>query len=178
MPYKAHPQKKPKPPLNAGGLQDLALFYAGRFATTRAKLTAYLNRKLRERGWDGDGRPDPEAIAQHMAELGYVDDAGYAAMKAGALTRTGYGMRRVGQALGAAGIGQADGAAALESAASDAWVSAERFASRRRIGPFAAGSADRPQREKQIAAFLRAGHRFDVARKWVDAAPGEMPEEE
>jgi regulatory protein len=178
MSYKAHPQKKPKPPLNAGRLQDLALFYAGRFATTRAKLTAYLTRKLRERGWDGDDAPDPEAISERMAELGYVDDAGYAAMKAGALTRAGYGARRVGQALGAAGIGQADGAAALESAASDAWLSAERFARKKRIGPFAAEAADRPQREKQIAAYLRAGHRFDVARKWVDAPPGDVPEEE
>jgi hypothetical protein len=29
------------------------LGYAGRYATTRARLAAYLERKLRERGWSG-----------------------------------------------------------------------------------------------------------------------------
>ena len=32
-------------------LEQAALFYAGRYATTRAKLAAYLVRKLRERCW-------------------------------------------------------------------------------------------------------------------------------
>ncbi len=43
------PDRKPSP-LTATRLQDLALSYVARFATTRAKLEAYLVRKLRERG--------------------------------------------------------------------------------------------------------------------------------
>jgi len=38
-----------RPPLDAEGLERLGLFYAGRYATTRAKLADYLRRKLRER---------------------------------------------------------------------------------------------------------------------------------
>ena len=52
------PDRKPSP-LTATRLQDLALSYVARFATTRAKLEAYLVRKLRERGWEGDDPPTP-----------------------------------------------------------------------------------------------------------------------
>ena len=44
---------KPRPPLDQEGLERLALFYAGRYATTRAKLRTYLKRKVAERGWSG-----------------------------------------------------------------------------------------------------------------------------
>jgi regulatory protein len=33
-------------------------------------------------------------------------------------------------------------------------------------------------REKQLAAFLRAGHDFALARRWVWSAPGEVPQED
>ena len=49
--------RKVKPPLDAEALEQAALSYAGRYATTRAKLAAYLARKLRERGWNGAGEP-------------------------------------------------------------------------------------------------------------------------
>ena len=40
-------QRKPRPPLNSEKLNELALAYVGRFATTRAKLRSYLKRKVR-----------------------------------------------------------------------------------------------------------------------------------
>ena len=46
------------------------------------------------------------------------------------------------------------------------------LARRRRIGPFAQTAADRPLRERQLAAMIRAGHGFALARRIVDAAPG------
>ena len=48
-------------PLNEERLHELALFYVGKFATTRSKLKGYLNRKLRERGWEGDSPPEIRA---------------------------------------------------------------------------------------------------------------------
>ncbi|KTW08260.1 RecX family transcriptional regulator, partial [Sphingomonas sanguinis] len=38
-------------------LERLALRYVERFATTEGKLVDYLTRKLRERGWAGEGAP-------------------------------------------------------------------------------------------------------------------------
>src|SRR3546814_8309244 len=98
-------------PLNAQRLEELALAYVARFATTQARLQGYLQRKIRERGWDGDGEggggeggggdaPPVEALVSRFAAKGYVDDAAWARMKAGSLLRRGYGARRVGEALG------------------------------------------------------------------------------
>lgn len=164
------------PPLDQEGLERLALNYAGRYAVTRAKLAAYLTRKLRERGWDGEGEPPVERLVARFAELGYVDDRAFAAARSAALSRRGYGVRRVDNALRVAGIEEADAAPALESAAESAWDAALRFAERRRIGPFAQVLPERPQREKALAAMLRAGHPLDLARRIVNARPGESPD--
>lgn len=170
--------KSPQRPLDAERLERLALFYAGRYAVTRAKLAAYLTRKLRERGWDGAGDPPVERLVARFAELGYVDDRAFADARAASLGRRGYGARRVDQALRAAGIGQEDGAAAREQARGQAWDAALRFAERKRIGPFAAERPDRPGREKALAAMLRAGHPLGLARRIAGAAPGEIPAQE
>lgn len=175
-----HPRRRssPPPPLDVEGLERLALFYAGRYAVTRAKLTAYLNRKLRERGWNGEGEAPVARLVERFAALGYVDDAAFAATRADALGRRGYGARRVDQALRAAGIAEADGAAAREQARDGAWAAALRFAARKRLGPFAGERPDRPGREKALAAMVRAGHPLDLARRLVDAPPGNVPEQE
>ena len=106
--------RRVKPPLGAETLEQAALFYAGRYATTRAKLAAYLLRKVRERGWSEPGPPPIEALVERMAALGYVDDRAFANARAGALTRRGYGLRRVGQALRAAGLVRSLGPGRLE----------------------------------------------------------------
>jgi regulatory protein len=167
--------RRVKPPLDAAALEQAALFYAGRYATTRAKLAFYLGRKVRERGWAEAHAPPIEALVERMAALGYVDDRAFATAKAGALTRRGYGARRVGEALRAAGIGEEDGAEAREVAEEGAWDAALRFAERRKIGPFSTSEADRPAREKAYAAMLRAGHPPQFARRIVAARPGEIP---
>jgi regulatory protein len=175
----SHARNKPAPqPLDAEGLERLALFYAGRYAVTRAKLRDYLRRKLRERGWRGDGEPPVERLVERFSALGYVDDRAFAAARADALGRRGYGLRRIDQALRAAGIEEEDGAEARESAEAGAWSAALRFAERRRIGPFAQEVPDRPQREKALGAMLRAGHPLPLARKLVNAEPGEVPDPE
>ena len=111
-----------------------------------------------------------------MAALGYVDDQAFATARGTALGRRGYGVRRIDQALRAAGIAEVDGAAARGEAESRAWEAALRFAERRRIGPFAAAQSDRAGREKAIAAMLRAGHPMGIARRLASARPGEIPE--
>lgn len=169
-------KEKKRPALDEQALRDLALTYVGRFATSRAKLARYLERKLFERGWNGEKSADIEGLVARISELGYVDDAGFARMKAAAMERRGLGARRIGAALRADGIGEEDRADAERRSRSGEWEAADIFARRRRIGPYADAAPDRDRRERQLAAFLRAGHRMDVARCWVDAAPGEFPE--
>jgi regulatory protein len=168
--------RKPVRPLDEEGLERLALHYAGRYATTRAKLAAYLVRKVKERGWAGSAPAPVERLVARFAELGYVDDRAFASARAASLTRRGYGSRRVDQALRAAGIGEADAAAAREESEAAALAAALRFAERRRIGPYAPEKADRLARQKAAAAMLRAGHSIDLVRKILDASPGEVPD--
>ena len=168
----ARTTSRKRKPLNEEGLHELALFYVGKFATTRSKLSAYLNRKLRERGWEGDATPDVDRLVERLAGSGLVDDALYALSKSRSLSERGYGAARVRQSLRAAGVGEEDGAAAHELAADEAASAALRFARRRRIGPFADAVPDRAGRERALAAMVRAGHGFDLAKAVVDAEPG------
>lgn len=171
-------RKKPRPPLDAESLEQLALFYVGRYATTRAKLRGYLNRKVRERGWAEDRQPVIEELAEKFAELGYIDDATFANSRAASLGRRGYGERRLEQALYAAGIEESDGAEARRMAADQAWDSALAFVRKRRFGPFAPEPLDQDRRRKALAAMIRAGHPYELARKFIDKEPGDVPERE
>jgi len=172
--------KKARPPLDSEGLERLGLHYAGRYATTRSKLAAYLARKLRERGWGGEGEEPPESLVESLVErfagLGYVDDRAFASARTASLMRRGYGERRVDQALRAAGIGEEEAAPARAEARGGAWAAALRFAERKRIGPWAESETDRDARRKAIGAMLRAGHPIDMARRLVESRPGEIPE--
>jgi regulatory protein len=167
---------KPRPPLDEEGLERLALFYAGRYATTRAKLRAYLKRKVAERGWGGTAAPSVEALVAKLAELRYVDDRAFASARAASLGRRGFGERRVAEALRAAGIEAEDAGEAHDAARGSAWAAALRFAERRRLGPFAAEPHDPVARRKATGAMLRAGHPMNLVHRILNASPGEIPD--
>ena len=160
-------------PLDAARLDELALTYVARFATTATKLERYLKRKLRERGWEGEGdagrEPDLAALVGRYVELGYVDDAAYARARSGSLLRRGYGTRRVGEALREAGIGESIREEVRPGEGAERRA-ALAMARKRGFGPFGREPVDRERRHKQIAAMLRAGHPLDSAREMVDAA--------
>ena len=143
--------RRERPPLDRKKLEELALRYVERFATTRAKLRDYLRRKLRERGWNGETEPDLEAMAEQFAGLGYVDDAAYALSKARSLAGRGYGKRRLVQQMRVAGVDDTDAEAARAHADEEAVSSALRFAERRRLGPFAL-TAGRDPRDREKGA--------------------------
>jgi regulatory protein len=173
-------ERRVKPPLTEANLRDLALHYAGRFASTGARLEAYLLRKIRERGLaeDGDGRvigPDIPALVARLVELGYVDDDAYARMRARDLGSRGYGARRVEESLRHAGVGEG-----LRRAHAPGEVESRRaaalMAAKRRLGPWSASAepadplARRKAHEKAVAALLRAGHQYEHVKVILAAA--------
>lgn len=169
------PRKAPRP-LDSARLNELALAYVARFATTAAGLEAYLARKLRERGWDDERPADPSGIAARFVAAGYIDDEAWARAKTGSLLRRGYGERRIGEALARGGIAASirEDVRAGEAASRAAALTMAR---KRGFGPFGKIAPDRAAREKQIAAMLRAGHRLDSARELVNAACIDAAEE-
>lgn len=166
------PRRLPAP-LDETALRELALRYVGKYATTRAKLCFYLARKLRERGWAGEGDPHLEGLAERFAELGYVDDAAFALGKSRSLAGRGYGRRRLAEQLRHAGVAEEDSREAFEAAETEAVSAALRFAKRRRIGPFATQSPDPKARERAIAAMVRAGHDAGLSRRIVNLEPAQ-----
>ncbi len=149
--------------LNNEKLRSLALHYVGRYATTQAKLAAYLTRKVRERGWQDEVPPGILSIVERMAELRYVDDEAFAQSKAAALKRKGLGSYRIITSLTHAGINRD---LAQENGSMDndeAFAVALAFARKKRIGPFSIQEADKALYGRWMATMMRAGHKSDVA---------------
>ena len=161
-------------PLGRQKLDEIAVAYVARFATSAGKLQAYLQRKLRERGWDDDEEPDIEGLVARFVAKRYVDDESFGRARTQSLLARGMGARRIDQDLRAASLGE-DLRAALgpdEEARREAAVTMAR---RRRFGPFDSsgeqpGPEGQRQREKRLAAMIRAGHGFDAARHVLEAA--------
>lgn len=169
-------EKRPPKPLNPARLNDLALHYVARFATSGAKLADYLRRKLRERGWEGEGNAPVAELVERFVAAGYIDDEAYARAKSGSLLRRGYGQRRVDQALGQAGIAETV-REEVRAEPGEQRRAALALARKRRFGPFATNTPDRPILEKQLAAMLRAGHPLDLARAVLQATSADAAEE-
>lgn len=171
--------KTPPRPLDKRKLDELALRYVSRYATTRAKLRQYLVRKLRERGWAGEAEAGIDDLVTRLTALGYVDDRAVALSKASAHQARGLGKRRLARSLRAAGISDDDSAEAFDQADAAAIEAAVCFARRRRLGPFAAAKAQLPRdREKAIGALIRGGHSIDLARRIVGLDPDPEPDVE
>ncbi|MXO86969.1 hypothetical protein GRI38_13120 [Altererythrobacter aurantiacus] len=151
--------RKPLKPLDPARLEEFAVAYVARFATSAAKLEKYLLRKLRERGYTPDasenwlaedaarasdeasleaGRARIGELVERFVEKGYVDDDQFARSRAGSLLSRGYGARRIEQTLRHDGIAEEVRDAHAPQRA-EARQAALALARKRRFGPFARG---------------------------------------
>jgi len=168
-------------------LENAALHYLGRFASSAENLKRVLMRKVqrsaRHHGTDADeGRAAVERLVERFQRAGLVDDAVYAAARAATLHRRGASARLIAAKLREKGVAAeiVESALATLGAGADAeLVAAVTLARRRRLGPFAGKlrSKDRMRaqndREKALAALARAGFSYDVARRVIDADDAE-----
>jgi len=170
----------PKPPgkVTPAYLQRAALAYLERYASSAENLRRVLKRKVdrrcRLRGEDPAefGEMIDEVVAKSL-RTGLIDDTRYAEARVATLRRRGGSARAIQAKLSAKGVDRATIAAALESDDEDDEEKAARaFARRRRLGPFRPGERG-PYRDKDLAAMMRAGFRFDVARDVIDREPDE-----
>lgn len=101
-------------------------------------------------------------------ELGYIDDANYARVKADGLLRRGYGSRRIADTLRQAGIEQ-ETIEAVQPDRSQARQAALQFARKKRLGPFSEEPIDQGTRNVHIHRLARAGHGYQAAVAIVKA---------
>jgi regulatory protein len=168
-------QRKRLQPLDAERLRGLALAYVGRYATSCARLGAYLNRKIAERGWIDESTPPVAELVTQFQSLGYVDDEAFAKTRGESLLRRGYGPNRLKISLRVSGIGTdiIDRTANVDD--ENALAAAMVFARRKRIGPYARDPETQDNRQKMIAALLRAGHSYEVSRKILALTANDIP---
>ena len=169
-------------------LENAALHYLGRFASSAENLRRVLMRKVdrsaRAHGTDrAEGSAQVESLIRRFARSGLVDDAAYARARAASLARRGASARLIRAKLAEKGVGPDAVAAALAALADDGGDAelraAVNLARRRRLGPFRAtkGRPAKGEREKALAALARAGFSYDVAKRVIDAADADELEE-
>ncbi len=165
-------------PVTSDDLEQLALDYLARFASSAANLRRVLKDKVERSARLHDtnreaGLAAIEALIGRLVAAGALDDRRFAEGRAQSLFRRGASRRAIAGKLAEKGVGEAEIAAALASldelAADPDFAAAAAYAKRRRLGPFRAPTARAAQRNKDLAALGRAGFGFDVARRIVDA---------
>jgi len=172
---------KRQPPMTYERLERAAYHYLARFASSRQRLREVLERKIR-RGNDGFAPPDAtqqgwiDSVLTKLDSLALIDDTAYARAKADELLRRGKSSRHVRGWLRARGVDEEAIETALAAAAEEAGGAraaeadaALRLAKRRRLGPYRREPADAQSREKELAAFARAGFALSLAKAIVDA---------
>lgn len=153
---------------------NAAVYYLGRFEATQARLERVLQQKVRRWSLQQDISEHQAMIEETVAKcvrLELVDDARFGALRKAQLLRKGKGARLISQDLQHKGLEAPltqDLVGQIEDA--DERKAAAALAKRRRLGPFrgprerSAFDADpKKQRDKEIAVFARAGHRYETA---------------
>lgn len=164
-------------------LENAALYYLQRFASSSANLRRVLMRKVdrsaRFHGTDpGEGAALVDALIARFEKSGLLDDRTYAEARVRSLRRRGDSARLIRAKLAAKGldgetIEAALAACAEEDAGDPELAAAAALARRRRLGPYRNARARKTMREKDLAALARAGFSYDVARRVVEAESAE-----
>lgn len=177
----AEPRKPRKLPrrMTAERIENVALHYLGRYASSSGNLRRVLMRRV-ERAAAAHG-DDPaagarlvEALIARFLRSGLIDDRAYAAQKAASLQRRGASRFGIRGKLRQKGV-EADLVAAAVATLDEGEASASEFAAacalvrRRRLGPCRPAGQRAAMRQKDLATLARAGFGLDVARRALGA---------
>lgn len=152
-------------------LHNAGLHYLQRFSTGTENFRRVMMRKVDRscRHHKDQSREDCaamiEALIEKFARSGLLNDADYTRAAVASLRRRGESRRAIEARLRAKGLPADEIRKNLqtEDSADAEFKAALRFARRRRLGPFSTGKPK--EHDKQMAAFARAGHEYEVAAK-------------
>jgi len=172
-------RRPPALPVTPERLEQAALRYLGRYASSSANLRRVLLARVQRSARDHD--TDPEQGAAWVAQLiqrfqgqGWLDDASFAATKSASWRRGGRSARAIGERLAGAGVEAELARAALAETDSDLGPEAELAAAlawcrKRRLGPYRAEGERERYRQKDLAALGRAGFDYHTAKIAIEA---------
>jgi regulatory protein len=179
--------KRPPPgrKLTASSLENAALHYLERFASSAANLRRVLMRRVKRsaeaHGTDpAEGAALVEALIARLVKGGLLDDRAYAQAKAASLHRRGASRRVISGRLAQRGVEGELIAAAIDDIEEETGnadlTAACALARRRRLGPYRQAAARADQRTRDLGAFARAGFSLDVARRVLDCPDADAVE--
>ena len=161
-------------------LENKALHYLGRYASSEANLRQILKRfamrKCQPTDADADAddafrqilETEIDALITRYRALGYIDDRGFALGRARAMRARGASTRRIIQTLKAKGV-DAEVAAEIIADEEDTNTddaAARIYAQRRRLGQYASPTSQaKPNwKDRHLASMMRAGFNYATAK--------------
>jgi regulatory protein len=182
--------KRTASPITAKYLQNAAVFYLERYASSAEGLRRVLRRRVsKARMLEAPVMDNVdeaiEAVVQKFVAAGLLDDKAFAQTKARALHRRGMSGRLTRQRLQVAGVGADDVDDAMTALDDELGTDPARrelqaalaFARRRRLGPFRAKDREE-NKARDLASMARAGFAFTLARKVIDATDPDALDED
>jgi regulatory protein len=132
---------------------------------TEKQLFDAISRKAKQK-FEGISEAQLRTIADAAVRFAYdqqaLDDAAYAAASTRAAVRNGRSKRIIAQKLSAKGVAVDTVQSALEG--TDDLFAAVVFARKRGFGPFRRNDLDEKRKARELAAFIRNGFGFEIAR--------------
>lgn len=179
--------KRPPRKISARYLENAALYYLQRYATSVDNLRRVLTRKVNRSCTFHDVPPDEfypqiESLLARYIQSGLLNDQGYASARVASLRRQGKSRQAIFSKLQTKGLGKDAIAAALAALDQDAgentdleMVAAVKLARKRKLGRFNPSPETDPllrrkETQREMGIMARGGFSFDVARQALDAA--------
>ena len=157
-------------------LQNIAIYYLERFDSSSANLCQVLKRRVFDYARQvpdfniAEAESWIEEIIARFENLGYLNDKRYAEFKIDNYLLSGKPERYIRQKMQQKGINGKIIDDILSNREFDEEAMALRFAAKKRIGPYRTDeSARRENRQKDLAAIVRAGFSYDTAQKIIGA---------
>jgi len=159
-------------------LENAALHYLGRFATSSQNLKHVLLRRVARSTHHHDTDPDEGAvwvdeIVARFLDSGLLDDRVYANGRVRSLHARGNSRKVIRMKLRAKGVEMDLIDGALDAIGDEGngdvdLIAALRLAKRRRLGPYRNSGHREGCREKDMAALARAGFSYHIARQIIE----------
>lgn len=159
-------------------LRNIALYHLERFSTSAENLRRVLERRVYKAARHHETDMDQakawiQEIVDGLVISGAVNDQQYADGKTLSMLRRGQSVRKIQAYLASKGIARDTTeralSAATESIGSPDLLAAKTYAMRRKLGPFRISVASPESKQKELAALGRAGFKYDIAQRIVEA---------
>lgn len=152
-----------------------AVHYLQRYSSSEDNLRSVLQRKVFKacHALERDSGTFDDMIAAVVAKcvrIGLVNDRQFTETKIASLRRKGNSRRKIEAHLVAKGVDRDMIETVMTAEPHDENVAAQKYARRRRLGPYRDPAKRSERRDKDLAAMCRAGFSFEIARHVIDDA--------